>query len=375
MVSITTRGGSLAARIRRVASRPSTTGIRMSISTTSGRRAARRPRPPRRRPWPRPPRAGRPAASTIMRNPVRTRVWSSAIRTPRLTWSPAPRSAARTAIRKPDSSFALTSRRPSYSAARWATAASRSSRPETGASPLTSRPSRSWEASSRTAGRPAAAVARGLQRCLDHPVGDQVDTGGQLRRTRPNEATLAGPVRGSPPRVPGSSADTRLRRQRARVVVMAQDAQQSPQIAERVATGALDRQDRLAGALGIGAQQLPGTARLDDHRAHAVGDDVLELSADQCLFLGHGCAATGLDLGSRLLGQVAERVRAAGRLACQASQQPRPDPEHGGEDEVTDRCRRRVRIRSASASAWRRRCFRSRRRRGRGGGRAMPQLP
>ena len=64
--------------MRRVAARPSTPGMRMSISTTSGVSSpASRDAPPRRRPPRRRPRC-RPAASSSARNPARTSAWSSA---------------------------------------------------------------------------------------------------------------------------------------------------------------------------------------------------------------------------------------------------------------------------------------------------------
>ena len=75
-------------RIRRVASTPSMTGIRMSITTTSGRR--------RRRRRPRLPSAASPTtsisgwSSRIIRNPVRTSCWSSTSRT-RMVMSRRPR--------------------------------------------------------------------------------------------------------------------------------------------------------------------------------------------------------------------------------------------------------------------------------------------
>ena len=97
VVSTTTRvpvrSGS--ATIRRVASMPSMPGIRMSISTTSGRcpTGQRRRRPARR--TPRRPAPGRRRCSTRARSPSRTRSWSSAIST-RITSRRLHRAARRT---------------------------------------------------------------------------------------------------------------------------------------------------------------------------------------------------------------------------------------------------------------------------------------
>ncbi len=89
-----TRVAGRSARTRRVASRPSSRGIRMSIRITSGRseRASRTASTPSAA-WPT---TSIPAASRIMVNPVRTRAWSSAMRT-RVTAesSPAPGSRRR----------------------------------------------------------------------------------------------------------------------------------------------------------------------------------------------------------------------------------------------------------------------------------------
>ena len=69
--------GCCAARIRRVASMPSTTGIERSIRTTSGASRAPRARPPRRRPRPRRPPRCRPAPESSSSRPARTSAWSS----------------------------------------------------------------------------------------------------------------------------------------------------------------------------------------------------------------------------------------------------------------------------------------------------------
>ena len=80
MVRISTRVAGWAAAIRRVASMPSRTGIRMSISTTSGRvrRASATASCPS---LASPTTAVSGSFSRILRSPTRTSAWSSAIST------------------------------------------------------------------------------------------------------------------------------------------------------------------------------------------------------------------------------------------------------------------------------------------------------
>ena len=62
--------------------------------------------------------------------------------------------------------------------------------------------------------------------------------------------------------------------------VRAQDPEQPPHLADRVAPGPLDREQRLALALLLRRQQPPHGARLQAHHADAVADHVVQLACD-----------------------------------------------------------------------------------------------
>ena len=91
-----------------------------------------------------------------------------------------------------------------------------------------------------------------------------------------------------------------LRSERELLVAAAQDAEQPPQLAERLAAGLLDRGDGGARALGVGRHGALGGRGLHEHDRDVVGDDVVQLARDPRALAEHrrrlALGAVALDL-------------------------------------------------------------------------------
>ena len=77
-----------------------------------------------------------------------------------------------------------------------------------------------------------------------------------------------------------SCADPRLRRETGRLAVVAQGAQEPPQLRHRFPAGRLDGEQRGLRLVGRRAEDLACRAGLDDHDADRVRDDVVQLARD-----------------------------------------------------------------------------------------------
>ena len=114
-------------------------------------------------------------------------------------------------------------------------------------------------------------------------------------------------------------AEARLRCERRRLAVLAQQADHAPHLGHRVAPGALHREQRVALATLVLAEHAPDGAGLDGHHRHGVRDHVVELAGDPPALLEHGAAGgVGLILlepGGVLLGGAGARDRVADQQA------------------------------------------------------------
>src|SRR5450755_3842291 len=96
------------------------------------------------------------------------------------------------------------------------------------------------------------------------------------RRSIPSREISRRAFRGELERVEGDLLEPGLGAQGARVVVLAQQPEQTAHLRQRVTADLLDGEDRLPRAIGLGPEQPPSAARVHDHHADVVGDDVLQ---------------------------------------------------------------------------------------------------
>ena len=291
-------------RRRRVASIPSRSGMRTSISTTSGRSAAaqldrleRRPPPRRRLPGPaRNPRSGgsRPRSSA----------WSSAMRTRIL----AGRSGVPGALIRPKTRSAGAPARRSHRPP----AVQPRIRPGTGRLAPASRPDPVRSTAPGCAGGPVAVVGhldldiirsiaddhrdprwtgmaqRVGERLLDDSVGGDVDPRRERTGSPSTRRSTGRPARAHLVDQRLDVGETRLGHHRLLLaVIAAQDAEQPADLGERLAAGRLDRFERRPCGLGLAVEHPAPRRGLDDHDADAVGDDVVQLARDPCPLLRH----------------------------------------------------------------------------------------
>ena len=182
--------------------------------------------------------------------------------------------------------------------------------------------------------RRAGVLARVRERLLDDPVQRQLDAARQRPR-RPLDAQLdrhAGAL--ALGHEVAEVADPRLRREPELGGVAAQHAEEPPELRERLAPGVLHGAQRRHGALGIAPEDLLRGARLHDHDAHRVRDDVVELARDPAALGGGGALDLLGALGLEPCGAVGERARGVGAPADDAAGGPAEDRPHEAEDDV-----------------------------------------
>ena len=271
---------------------PSSRGIRMSISTTSGR--SRRATATACTPSPASPTTSRSgSASSSTRNPPRTSSWSSATSTRMLTGAPQRQGARGRRTRRP--ACGPVSSRPSKTATRSRIPASPLPRacrgPAAGGGQARSaRPPRPWSAvhpDPHPRRRPAPPCRTTLvQRLLHDAVGADRDAGADAHRVavdgagRPAGLPSAHPLRpvraGRRARGCGSSVD----RAPPPAPVAPDDPQEAAHLDQRRPSGVLHRAHRLAGSVGVRPGQGLRGLSLHDHHRHPVGDHVVQLAGD-----------------------------------------------------------------------------------------------
>ena len=109
------------------------------------------------------------------------------------------------------------------------------------------------------------------------------------------------------------------------VLGASQDADEPAHLRERGASGLLDRDQRLALALLVLAEQAAHGGGLDGHHAHRVTDDVVQLARDARALLRDGRARLGLALA---LEPLCALDRAGRRLELAADREAR-EPREG----------------------------------------------
>ena len=185
------------------------------------------------------------------------------------------------------------------------------------------------------------------QRGFDHAVGDEVDSGRQVDSARPASAArtrgrsrVCESIRAGSWSSPGWGASARgssslrsMPSRRRRSASASRPVCSTLRIDSRARSGSL-------------REQPPRAAGLDHHRAHAVGDDVLQLAADPRAFLGdRGRLALGL-LGGGLRRELAKCCGAAAAFADQSPGEPRREEQHARVEEN---------VGGVAQPAWRRR--------------------
>jgi hypothetical protein len=111
-------------------------------------------------------------------------------------------------------------------------------------------------------------------------------------------------------------------------VVLAEGAEQAGDGLQAAAAGVLDGGEGAAGLVGGDVQESAGRAGLDDHDAHVVGDDVVQLAGDPGPLGGHG--PVGLPLAVAL-GPLGPGRQLLG-VGSPDPHVPAPGP-HGAEEE------------------------------------------
>ena len=156
-------------------------------------------------------------------------------------------------------------------------------------------------------GRVVGVLERVRQPLLHDAEGGEVEPGGQraplaLDVQLDRQAGLA--------RALDERADARHRRLRGArvvlVVVAVQDAEQPPHLGERLAARALDLRRGGDRALRVALEDPPRAAGLHDHHADAVRDDVVHLARDPAALVGRG--ALRLELVRLLLAHAPPRA-------------------------------------------------------------------
>ena len=121
--------------------------------------------------------------------------------------------------------------------------------------------------------------------------------------------------------------ERRLRGERQLVVLAAQDAEQAPDLGQRVAPGLLDGGEgqRRPGA-GSASTSRAAPSASTHHPPQGAGDDVVQLGGDPRALLGH--RLLGPRLGVLLAGRRAQRARQPGAVAQQPPRQHRRGDDH-----------------------------------------------
>ena len=177
---------------------------------------------------------------------------------------------------------------------------------------------------------------------LDDAVPGHLDPGGRLRR-RPLDDDLG--------RDAGFDAvlddvveiaDRRLRRQFGSVVVVAQHPEHPSHLAQGLPAGLLDVFERLSRTVGLGRDDSSSGSRLDDHHAHPVGDDVVQVACDPGSFIEHGLPRQQLAFGLGPHRTLLERSEPLATFEHDLARHPgrqvdRSDPEDGRHGQILTR--------------------------------------
>ncbi len=121
---------------------------------------------------------------------------------------------------------------------------------------------------------------RVCKRLLDDPVGAQVERRRQHRGLTVDEQIRAQARCARAGEQILDVREPRLRRERPRVPVGVEDAEQPAHLGERLAARALDRPQRSLGTLRLAIHHRPCGAGLNHHHRDAVRDHVVELTRD-----------------------------------------------------------------------------------------------
>jgi hypothetical protein len=170
------------------------------------------------------------------------------------------------------------------------------------------------------------------ERFLDDPVGGEVDPGGQ--RSAPSAHLQVDPyarvLRTGDETVEVGEAGRRAELGgQPRSPVVAQQPEQPARLPQRVAAGLLDRRQHARRLIGPGGEDVVGHPRLDGDEAHAVRDDVVQLTGDAQPFLRHLRPRPFLGAPFRLL---VHRRRVRALLADGVSDRPRGGDEAAHEE-------------------------------------------
>ena len=335
VVSTRTRGLVSSTTMRRVASIPSTPGIRTSISTTSGWSsaasvAASAPSPASpTTSIPGSPREDQAEARADERLVVGEQDpdhASSSVRQPRVDREPALAARPGVDLAADDATRSLIPSRPLP-----VPGAVRPPRPSSTTVDL-DRVGREAHVDARD--RRPGMLEHVRQRLLDDPVAADVDSGRDAVRDALDWSSTGSPDARISSASAGSRSSDGLRRPRLLLVVVPQHPEQPAHLAERLLARALDRVERRARRLGIGTEHLAPATRLDDDDRDRVRDDVVELASDPRALLRDG--------DSRPLVLVAlELDRAEGERALTVPSEPDRQPgspgatdDQRGEDDV-----------------------------------------
>jgi len=120
----------------------------------------------------------------------------------------------------------------------------------------------------------------GGQRLLEHAVAGDVEAGGDGHRLALDAQADLAARRAFALHERARAREARRRGQREVLVASPQDAEQPAHLEQRVAAGLLDEHDGVLGRREVARRQAARRRRLDDHRAHAVGHDVVQLAGD-----------------------------------------------------------------------------------------------
>ncbi len=318
--------GASPSRIRRlVASIPSTPGMRMSISTTSGRSS--RASATASSPSSASPTTSRSSCtSRIARKPARTSVWSSATRT-RITpsWREAAR-AQRTRPRLRSRSRACRRRAVPVRASRGSRGRRRPVRTSSTVVDYLELDVVAAVANGHPRMGGPCVLERVGQRLLHDPVGGEVDAGGE-----PSRLALDRELYGQADAAHLLDQRVELREAGLRPecgfgVGAAQQAEHATKLAERLAPRARDRDESLARTVGIVLQQRLARLGLYHHRADAVRHDVVQLTRQPGALVGDRRALSCLLLACERSDQEVLAAHDPSRTPGAADQ----DPGEGG---------------------------------------------
>ncbi len=168
--------------------------------------------------------------------------------------------------------------------------------------------------------RRRARLGRGVERLLEDAIGREVDPGRQLdalalqldRHLEPQPA-------GSLDKMPGLR-ERGLRRERALVLGMAQDAEKAAHLGQRIASRLLDQRQRLGGLHGLAGGDRPRhRLGLHHHRAHPIGHDGLKLAGNPYALVLDRTAGSQLTLPLEVPRSSAELVLDPAAIAKRAS--------------------------------------------------------